>query len=228
MFFKFSLAFRRTPPYDTYIERLSKDRLCFVRKRRHSNSAKQRENIEVYEDVPKSAPRDNTHHHVHKHNHEHTHQHFVHYDNTHHDDHHRKGKVVFADAKPPCASPAPPNEMRRPPDEPPFPIYEIREPGVRKDEHIIEYERIPVRKIRLGKVRLEKPQLEKVQVRRAAPSAQYETRQEDGFVRMPSTSAIPTRFGGMEEIGKATWDEHLHAYVIKRAPRVRFSREDNT
>ncbi|KAK5271570.1 hypothetical protein LTR99_001274 [Exophiala xenobiotica] len=228
MFFKFSLAFRRTPPCDTYVERLSNDRLCFVRKRRHSSQQKQRKYIEVYEDEPESAPSNSIKHHVHKHNHEHTHQHFVHYENPHHADHETKGKIAITESKPPCASPTPLNVGKRPQDRPPSPSYEIREPGPRKDEYSTEYERIPVRKVRLGKVRLEKPQVEKVQVRRAIPSPRCETREEGGLVRMPSTSAIPTRFGGMEEIGKAMWDEHLHAYVIKRAPRVRFPKEAYT
>ncbi|KAK5458341.1 hypothetical protein LTS15_004421 [Exophiala xenobiotica] len=228
MFFKFSLAFRRTPPYDTHVERLSNDRLCFVRKRRHSDRPKQRKYIEVYENESESAPSDSIHHHIHKHNHEHIHQHFVHYDNSHHADPETKGKIAITEPKSPCASPAPPKAEKRPQDRPPSPSYEIREPGPRKDEHTTEYERIPVRKVRLGKVRLEKPQLEKVQVRRATPSPRCKIREEDGLVWMPSTCAIPTRFGGMDEIGKAMWDEHLHAYVIKRAPRVRFSSDDYT
>ncbi|KAJ9502427.1 hypothetical protein H2202_002493 [Exophiala xenobiotica] len=209
-------------------KRLSNDRLCFVRKRRHSNQQKQRKYIEVHENEPESAPSGSVNHHVHKHDHEHTHQHFVHYENAHHADPETKGKIAITEPKPPCASPAPPNAEKRPQDRPPSPSYEIREPGPRKDEHTTEYERIPARKVRLGKVRLDKPHSEKVQVRRAAWSSRCEIREEDGLVRMPSTSAIPTRFCGMEEIGKAMWDEHLHAYVIKRAPRVRFSRDDYT
>ncbi|KIX01693.1 uncharacterized protein Z518_09419 [Rhinocladiella mackenziei CBS 650.93] len=212
------------PPYETgytYVERLPRGRLCYVRKRHGSYRTRSSDTVEVYEEEPERAPcrcrNDPTKRPIRFHEHHHDHHHFIHHEGPCRDDVRleiREGPDASHGSPEtpttPCHTPiSPVIEERCPRPEPTSPLIEIREPNPAKmkvfqERGAVRIKKVPVEKVRLEKVRLEKARGYERFVKVKLPS------------RHPRPSPIPP-------LENPVWDENLGAYVIRRTPRVRFA-----
>ncbi|KAI1618425.1 hypothetical protein EDD36DRAFT_460070 [Exophiala viscosa] len=218
MLFKIDVgvAFATRP---TWVERLSGDRLCLVRKRWDSPRPKPTEYIEVYDDVPEydyyvepAKPQQ----HLHQHNH--NHQHFVHYDHP--------SVAAPPDIqievnlhKPrrpatPPPSPALPQMANHGHSAPPLsPFHEMPEQQMQPDH--VRYRRVPVERVRVQIV-----QIDVARHHHRRPSVRRPSNERD-IVYLPVRENNARRHeASISET--AVWDESLGAFVVRRMPRVRF------
>lgn len=214
MFFRLNnIVLVRAPPYEegyTYVERLANGKLCLVRKRRHSNKPKPKEYVEVCEENPQHGHSGAIHH---THRHDCTHRHIIRHGRRSSEENCANVKVYTQGPVHIHADKGTPIKDCRPQDSEPSPTWEIREPKVSKDPWI-ECERMHVRVVRVGKLQEEKVCI----CCPSQPKVPCEIHESDRVCC--STQGDYPR--GVEE-DKAVWDPVLRAWVVKRAPRVRFS-----
>lgn len=227
MLFKIDVAFASRP---TWVERLSGDRLCLVRKPWNSRRPKPTEYIEVYEEAPEHryhVKPDPPQHHIHQHNH--NHQHFVHYDRPSVPAPNVQVDVDIDKSKGPVAPPPSPTVPQMASQShlapPPSPTYETREPSIIRSQPQMHSDAVRYRNVPVEKVRVQRVRVDLARHHRRDPPARRESIREGTYIYMPvrglnvSNHEISSSGPDPES---AVWDEDLGAYVVRRAPRVRF------
>ncbi|KAK4937942.1 hypothetical protein LTR10_021507 [Elasticomyces elasticus] len=220
MLFKIDVAFATRP---TWVERLSTDRLCLVRKRWNSPRPKRTEYMEVYEDVPEHdyyVEPDRPQQQLHQHNH--NHQHFVHYDRPSVAPPPDVQVEVNVDKPQRPATPPPSPTFPRMANQgysapPPSPFREMPQPQRQPDP--VRYRQVPVERVRVQRIQSDvaRHHHRRPSVRRQSNEANYvymPVREHDARRHEASSSRTDPE--------TAVWDENLAAFVVRRTPRVRF------